>query len=100
MAEHLTSGPAELGAPMDYAEHDRTYSGFIALTKISILAVIDTMLALVLYSFAGGGGFWLGTLLLILTMIGVGIGIFARGTVRPLVAVTVIGFLLMAVTVG
>lgn len=100
MAEHFTSAPAELGAPMDYAEHERTYSGFIALTKITILAVIDAMLALVLFSFGGGAGFWLGTLLLLLTMIGVGIGIFARGTVRPLVAVTVIGVLLMVISVG
>ncbi|TIT49940.1 MAG: aa3-type cytochrome c oxidase subunit IV, partial [Mesorhizobium sp.] len=33
MAEHTPTGPVELGAKMDYAEHDRTYAGFLALAK-------------------------------------------------------------------
>ena len=32
MAEHHT-GPAETGAPMDYAEHEKTYNFFLNATK-------------------------------------------------------------------
>ena len=99
MAEHTHSGPVELGAPMDYAEHERTFRGFVALTKIVILASVDTLLALALFAY-GSGGFWLGVLLLLLMTIGVVIGLVAKGTIKPLVIVTVIGFLLFAISVG
>ncbi|TIU87815.1 MAG: aa3-type cytochrome c oxidase subunit IV, partial [Mesorhizobium sp.] len=33
MADHSPTGPVELGAKMDYAEHDRTYAGFVMLAK-------------------------------------------------------------------
>ncbi len=100
MAEHAHSGPAELGAPMDYAEHERTYAGFVALTKIGVVASIVTLLALAIFAFGGGWGFWLGTLLLILMMIATVIGLAAKGTVRPLVVVAVIGVILMALSVS
>ncbi|QPN27550.1 aa3-type cytochrome c oxidase subunit IV [Brucella sp. BO2] len=35
MAEHHTTAPAELGAPMDYAEHEKTYAGFAGLIRFS-----------------------------------------------------------------
>ncbi len=100
MAEHLPSGPAELGAPMDYAEHERTFAGFVALTKIGVLASVITLVALAIFSFGGSWGFWLGTLLLILMMLATAISIVAKGTVRPLVGVAVLGVLLMALSVG
>ena len=100
MAEHTHSGPAELGAPMDYAEHERTFRGFVTLTKIGILATVDTLLALALFAFGGGAGFWLGVLLLLLMTIGVVIGLVAKGAIKPLVIVTIIGFLLFAISVG
>ena len=100
MAEHTHSGPAELGAPMDYAEHERTFRGFVALTKIGILATIDTLLALALFAYGGGAGFWLGVLLLLLMTVGLVIGLVAKGTVKPLVIVTIIGFVLFAMSVG
>jgi hypothetical protein len=100
MAEHTHSGPAELGAPMDYAEHERTFHGFVSLTKITVLATVDTLLALALFAFGGGAGFWFGVLLLLLMTIGVVIGLVAKGTVKPLVIVTIIGFLLFAISVG
>ncbi len=100
MAEHAHSGPAELGAPMDYAEHERTYDGFVAFTKIGVVASIITVVALAIFAFGGGWGFWLGTLLLILMMIATVIGLMAKGTVRPLVVVAVIGVLLMALSVS
>lgn len=100
MAEHTHSGPAELGAPMDYAEHERTFRGFVALTKIGILATVDTLLALALFAYGGGAGFWLGVLLLLMMTVGVVIGLVAKGTVKPLVIVTIIGFVLFAMSVG
>jgi hypothetical protein len=100
MAEHLPAGPAELGAPMDYAEHERTYNGFLTFTKLSILAAIDTLIALLLFGFGGSGGFWLGVLLLLMMMVALVIGLVARGTSKPLVIVTIIGALFVALSVG
>jgi hypothetical protein len=99
MAEHLPTGPAELGAPMDYVEHERTYEGFLNLTKVTILATIVTLVALALFAF-GSGGFWLGVLLLLMMMVATGIGLVGSGSVKPLVVVTIIGFLFMAISLG
>ena len=100
MAEHSHSGTAELGAPMDYPEHERTFAGFIALTKLTVFASAATLVSLALYAFGGPAGFWWGTLLLILMIVGLVIGLVAKGTVKPLVIVTVFGFLLLALTAG
>ena len=84
MAEHTHSGPAELGAPMDYAEHERTFPSFVALTKITILATI-AMLHRSRCSASASGGFWLGTLLSSMTLVATAIAIVAKGSVKPLV---------------
>jgi hypothetical protein len=98
MAEHTHTGPAELGAPMDYAEHERTYARFVGLAKIFILGSVVTMLALALYGF-GSGGFWLGSLLTILMIVAAAIGLFS-GSAKPLLVVTVVGVILLAISVG
>ncbi|MBZ9669619.1 aa3-type cytochrome c oxidase subunit IV [Mesorhizobium sp. B3-2-1] len=54
MAEHTPSGPVELGAKMDYAEHDRTYAGFLALAKYGSLFCGALLLAMAFGFFAGG----------------------------------------------
>lgn len=100
MAEHLHSGPAELGAPMDYAEHERTFAGFVAMTKLAVGAGIATMLALVLYFYAGGAGFWMGTLTILLMLVGTAIGLVAKGSAKPLVVVNLIALLLIVLTVA
>lgn len=99
MAEHTSSGPVELGAPMDYAEHERTFAGFVALTKICVLATIAIVQALVLFGIAANG-FWLGVLMIVLMFVGVGIGIAMKGSVNALIGVVVLGFLFMALTLG
>jgi hypothetical protein len=99
MAEHTHSGPAELGAPMDYAQHDQTFASFVMLTKLTILATIDVLLALALYGF-GSGGFWLGTLLIMLMMIATAISLMAKGTMKPLIVVTIIGVVFVVLSVG
>jgi hypothetical protein len=78
MAEETTS-PA--GSAMDYAEHERTYAGFIALTKIGIIHVITIVLALAMYAFGGAWGFTLGTLTIILAIISVAIGMASKGSI-------------------
>jgi hypothetical protein len=99
MVEHLQSGPSELGAPMDYAEHERTYAMFLTAAKLGVVSTVDTLIALALFSF-GSGGFWLGTIVLILMAIALVMGLVARGSVKPLLVVTVIGALLFAISVG
>jgi hypothetical protein len=100
MAEQTHSGAAELGAPMDYREHERTYAGFVTLTKLSILATAATLVSLALYAFGGPAGFWWGTLLLVLMVIAFVIGLLAKGTAKPLIFVTAFGFVLLALTAG
>lgn len=99
MAEHHPAGPVEVGAPMDYAAHEQTYEGFLGLVKIVVLASLVTVLALGLFGF-GRGGFWLGSLLLLMMVVATAIGLVGKGTVKPLAIVFVIGFLFLALTVG
>lgn len=54
MADHTPTGPVELGAKMDYAEHDRTYAGFLALAKYGSLFCGALLLAMAFGFFAGG----------------------------------------------
>ncbi|MBE1707835.1 MULTISPECIES: aa3-type cytochrome c oxidase subunit IV [Mesorhizobium] len=54
MADHSPTGPVELGAKMDYAEHDRTYAGFLALAKYGSLFCGALLIAMAFGFFAGG----------------------------------------------
>jgi hypothetical protein len=100
MAEHTPAGPVETGAPMDYVAHERTYTGFLTLLKVTILATVATLFALILFAFGSGGGFWLGTILILLMLIAAAIGIFSGGSLKPLVAVTILGALFVIMSVG
>jgi Bacterial aa3 type cytochrome c oxidase subunit IV len=66
MADHTPTGPVELGAKMDYAEHDRTYAGFVSLAKYGSLFCLALLLALAFGFFAGG--FFSGTILFVLIL--------------------------------
>jgi len=66
MAEHTPTGPVELGAKMDYAEHDRTYNGFLALAKYGSLFCGALLLAMAFGFFAGG--FFSATILFLLIL--------------------------------
>jgi hypothetical protein len=37
MADHTPAGPLEMGADMDYREHESTYRLFVSLAKYSAL---------------------------------------------------------------
>ncbi len=54
MAEHHTTAPAELGAPMDYSEHEKTYAGFTGLVKWGTIVLVALMIAMAFGFFAGG----------------------------------------------
>lgn len=99
MAEHAHTGPAELGAPMDYAEHRRTFAGFVSFTKIGTLATIAVLQSLTLFGLANNG-FWLGVLLIVLMMVASVVGVLSKGSIKALVGVVIIGFVFMALTLG
>lgn len=65
MADHALTGPVELGAKMDYAEHDKTYSMFLALAKYGTLACVALMIAMA-FGFFTSAGFISATILFIL----------------------------------
>jgi len=101
MAEHTHSGSAEFGAPMDYRQHNQTYERFLTLTKLTIIGTFNTMVALVLFAFGSAGtGFWLGMLLMLMTLATTGFGLVGSGSVKPSVAVFIIGLLFVVLSVA
>ena len=54
MADHTPTGPLEMGAAMDYAEHDKTYHRFLVLAKYGALICVALLAAMAFGFFAGG----------------------------------------------
>jgi hypothetical protein len=52
----------ESASAMDYAEHDRTYEGFLAFAKWGTILIAALLIAMA-YGFFGGGGLVGGTVL-------------------------------------
>ncbi len=69
MSEHHT-GPAEVGAPMNYSEHEKTYSGFLSATKYVTILVTVLMIAMAVGFFTTGGFFGGALVFFILTIAG------------------------------
>ena len=69
MADLTPTGPVEMGAEMDYAEHDKTYHSFLTLAKYGSLVVGALLAAMAFGFFASGGGFFSATVLFILISI-------------------------------
>lgn len=65
MANNGPSGPIELGAKMDYAEHEATYSRFIMLAKYGSV-FCAALLAAMAFGFFTSAGFFSATILLVL----------------------------------
>ena len=65
MADHTPAGPVELGATMDYAEHDKTYARFLGLAKYVSLSCIALLVAMA-FGFFTTAGFFSATILFIL----------------------------------
>ncbi len=67
MAEHHV-GPVETGAPMDYREHEKTYSMFLSGAKYGTMVIVALLLAMAA-GFFGGGGFLGGILTFIIFVV-------------------------------
>jgi hypothetical protein len=65
MADETPTGPVEMGAEMDYAEHDKTYHRFLLLAKFGSL-VCGGLLAAMAFAFFTTAGFFSATVLFIL----------------------------------
>lgn len=65
MADHSPSGPVETGAAMDYAEHEKTYNGFLVLAKYVTLFCIALLVAMA-FGFFTSAGFISSAILLVL----------------------------------
>ncbi|QPC85520.1 aa3-type cytochrome c oxidase subunit IV [Mesorhizobium sp. NBSH29] len=57
MADNTPTGPIQLGAEMDYSEHEKTYSMFLALSKYVTLFCVVLMIAMAFTFFTSAGFF-------------------------------------------
>ena len=64
MADHSPTGPVETGARLDYPEHEKTYTSFIALAKYSSLVCL-ALLAAMAFGFFTNAGFFSSTILFV-----------------------------------
>jgi hypothetical protein len=69
MAEHH-SGPVETGAPMDYSEHEKTYTLFINATKYGTLFCVALLIAMAAAFFTTMGFFSSFVLFILLNVAG------------------------------
>ncbi|MCT7667016.1 aa3-type cytochrome c oxidase subunit IV [Shinella kummerowiae] len=69
MAEHH-SGPVEMGAPMDYPEHEKTYNFFINAAKFGTLFCVALLIAMAAGFFTSAGFFSALLLFIILNVAG------------------------------
>jgi len=65
MADNTPTGPVELGAEMDYREHDRTYDLFLGLVKYGTIVTVAILIAMA-FGFFTSAGFFSATVLFIL----------------------------------
>ena len=70
MSDHET-GPVELGAPMDYQEHEKTYNLFVNGAKYGSMSIVALLIAMAAGFFGGFGFFPALILFLILNILGV-----------------------------
>ncbi|WP_320198156.1 aa3-type cytochrome c oxidase subunit IV [Agrobacterium sp. rho-13.3] len=69
MSEHHT-GPVEVGAAMNYSEHEKTYDGFLAAAKYGTMLLTVLMIAMAVGFFTTGGLFGGFLVFVILTVAG------------------------------
>lgn len=65
MAENAPTGPVELGAEMDYREHEKTYNVFLGLAKYTTLATAALLIAMA-FGFFTTAGFFSAAILFVL----------------------------------
>ena len=70
MADNADTGPVELGAKMDSAEHDKSYSIFLGITKYVTLATVALLIAMAFGFFTSAGFISATILFVILNVVG------------------------------
>ena len=100
MAENAAPGSHATGAPMDYDEHEQTYKGFVAFTRLAVITAINILLTLVIFAFGSGGAFWIGMVVLTLAIAAVAAGAFSNGSWKPSGGVCILAVLAMVLTVA
>ncbi|MHB2263828.1 aa3-type cytochrome c oxidase subunit IV [Aliihoeflea sp. PC F10.4] len=70
MAEQHPSGPLEMGAEMDYAEHEKTYNFFLEFTKYATLIVVALLVAMAFGFFTSAG--FISSFILFVLICGIG----------------------------
>ena len=70
MAEHSHGGPVEMGAEMDYPEHEKSFDVFIGMVKYGSLASAATLIAMAFGFFTAAGFFSSLVLFIIICAIG------------------------------
>jgi hypothetical protein len=71
MADHTPHGPIELGAKMDYAEHEATYGRFLMLSKYGALHCATLLVAMAFGFFTSAGFFSAVILFILLSAVGI-----------------------------
>lgn len=71
MADHPPAMPAEVGAEMDYPQHEKSYRLFIALAKYGTLHVIALLIAMAFGFFTSAGFFSSLILFILISAVGV-----------------------------
>ncbi|MBB5042743.1 aa3-type cytochrome c oxidase subunit IV [Shinella fusca] len=69
MAEHH-NGPVELGAAMDYPEHEKTYGFFVNAAKFGTMFCVTLLIAMAAGFFTSAGFFSAFVLFVILNVVG------------------------------
>jgi hypothetical protein len=71
MADHSPAGPVDMGAPMDYPEHEKTYRLFVGLAKYGTLFTVALLTAMA-FAFFTSAGFFSGLILfIVMTLVGI-----------------------------
>ena len=70
MADHV-EGAAEVGAEMDYSEHEKTYAMFMAGAKYGTLHIVALLIAMAFFFFTAADFFSSLILFVILSALGV-----------------------------
>ena len=70
MADNTPTGPVELGAEMDYREHEKTYTLFLALAKWVGITCAALLIAMAFGFFTSAGFFSATILFILLTAVG------------------------------
>ncbi len=60
---------------MDYAEHEKTYAGFIAFAKIGVIVSINVMLCLLIFGLGSGYSNLAGWVALLATIVAAVVGL-------------------------